>query len=157
MTGKKLLRLLCTRKHCIQRKVVIECKIFVNIYEYLVLLLYLLSHCCLLCCGRNRCSQLFEPKAKNTFPSFCSHRSIFSLKTKYLHRPRSFIWNEAASYSTKHFVTGDRHLLCFLLMFVLYVMMMILRMSNECLYECKTWCDETCKSMPRTHPDSASP
>jgi hypothetical protein len=40
---------------------------------------------------------------------------------------------EASSYSTKHFVTGDRHLLSFLLMSVLYVMMMILRMSNECL------------------------
>jgi hypothetical protein len=124
MTGKKLLRLLCTRKHCIQRKVVIECKIFVNIYEYLVLLLYLLSHCCLLCCGRNRCSQLFEPKAKNTFPSFCSHRSTFRPKSKggllvhneafsLLFLLNIFVYNEASSFTMKHFHVESRNLLSF--------------------------------------------
>jgi hypothetical protein len=69
---------------------------------------------------------------------------IFSYTNFRPYRRRSFICHEVLS-ETKQlcirqsiFVTGDSHLLPFLLMPVLYVMMMmILRMSNGCLYECK--------------------
>jgi hypothetical protein len=66
----------------------------------------------------------FEPKAKNTFPSFHTHRSIS------LHKMHVFM------FETKHFV-AEAGLFLFILSFVLHVMMMmILRMSNECMYEC---------------------
>jgi hypothetical protein len=91
----------------------------------------------LLCCGRNQHLQFFWAEGEKHLPFFLFTSKHFSLKTKRLHTPRSFIWDEASLYSTKHFVTIERHLFCFLSTPVLHVMMMILWMSNECLYECK--------------------
>jgi hypothetical protein len=83
---------------------------------------YLLSRCCLLCCGRNRCSQLFEPKARNTLPSFRSHRSTFEPKSKdgpLVHNEAFFllflltilVYNESSSFTTKYFHNENRNLL----------------------------------------------
>jgi hypothetical protein len=62
---------------------------------WLVIYYYLCNHTfvCynLLCSGRNHLV-CFEPKAKNTFPSFRSRRSIFAPESK-----------SALSFVTKHF------------------------------------------------------
>jgi hypothetical protein len=84
---------------------------FVNIYEFLAILPFF---CCyLLCCGRNQCCRFFKPKAKNTFPSFRSQRSILELKAKYTLPSFSLVSHAMCHGAMK------------------------LKMSNECLYECK--------------------
>jgi hypothetical protein len=52
----------------------------------------------LLCCGRNHLVY-FEPKAKTTFPSFRSHRSIFI----HIEASSGQCQKRAPSFITKHF------------------------------------------------------
>jgi hypothetical protein len=97
--------------------------------------------CCrLLWCGRNL-FVCFEPKEKNTFPSFRSQRIIFEPKSKNI----LFVHNET-------FLSQRRKtaLPCFpLVSYEMHHGAMKLQMSNACLYECKVWCDEICKCMPK--------
>jgi hypothetical protein len=82
----------------------------------------------LLWCGQNYFI-LFESKAKNTFPSFRSQRSIFELKAKNI----LFVHN-------KTFLSRSRKNALFsfpLMSHAMYHGAMKLHMSNECLYECK--------------------
>jgi hypothetical protein len=72
----------------------------------------------------------FEPKAKNTFPSFRIQRNIS------LHKISIFIFDTKLLRAQRSILSPKPDFV-FILSFMLHVMMMmILRMSNECLYEC---------------------
>jgi hypothetical protein len=87
------------------------------ICPYLVIHFYLFIHVLIALLWTKFVS--FESKAKNTFPSFCTHRSIFYIKWLY-------VWNEASSCLSKHFIVEAG-----VFLFVLYVMMlMTLRISK---------------------------
>jgi hypothetical protein len=139
------------------------------------MLLYLLFDYCLLCGRWNHRSQLFESKAKNTFPSFRSHWSTFGPKSKNgpliynkafpffksnLHLKQSiFVHNEAFScWRLKP------SLLLLLMPYALCHDAMKLQMPNVCLYEMQNmmwWIMQMCAEGEKTHtntyPDSASP
>jgi hypothetical protein len=93
-----LLKLLCSRKCIICQRIVIDFEhIFVYICKCFIMLLYLLFDCCLLCCGRNHRSQLFEPKAKTP-----------SLLFVHIEAPLSQNQRMTPSYITKCFPFSEK-------------------------------------------------